>query len=285
MGRRYSLLERKNYNRPIIIERLKTKEKLKRIFFLVGLPRAGNTLLSSILNQNSDIAVTANSITADIVYNLFILKDITTFKNFPDHKSFNNIAHHVFDLYYKDWKQKYIIDRSCWGTRENLRILKETHKDIKIIVLTRDLIEVLASFILWSDKNPNNFHDRTNLKTIEERCENLMQGSILSHAILAIENLLLPENKDLYLLIRYNDLINNPNRVIKKIYKYLEIPPFQHHYTNLNQFKINGIEYNDDFVGRGLHHVKTDKIIKSTYDAYSVIPKSIIQRYKREWLM
>ena len=144
---------------------------------------------------------------------------------------------------------------------------------------------MLASFILWSDKNPNNFHDRTNLKTIEERCENLMQGSILSHAILAIENLLLPENKDLYLLIRYNDLINNPNDVIKKIYKYLEIPPFQHHYTNLNQFKINGIEYNDDFVGRGLHHIKTDKIIKSTYDAYSVIPKPIIQRYRKEWLI
>ena len=133
---------------------------IKKVFFLVGLPRAGNTLLSSILNQNSDIAVTANSITADILYNLFILKDITTFKNFPDHKSFNNIAYHVFDLYYKDWKQKYIIDRSSWGTRENLRILKETHKDIKIIVLIRDLIEVLASFILWSDKNPNNFHDR-----------------------------------------------------------------------------------------------------------------------------
>ena len=46
-----------------------------------------------------------------------------------------------------------------------------------------------------------------------------------------------------------------------------------------------GIEYNDDFVGRGLHHVKTDKIIKSTYDAYSVIPKSIIQRYRKEWLL
>ena len=47
---------------------------IKKVFFLVGLPRAGNTLLSSILNQNSDIAVTANSITADILYNLFILQ-------------------------------------------------------------------------------------------------------------------------------------------------------------------------------------------------------------------
>ena len=34
---------------------------MKKIFFLVGMPRAGNTLLSSILNQNPDIAVTPNT--------------------------------------------------------------------------------------------------------------------------------------------------------------------------------------------------------------------------------
>ena len=44
---------------------------MKEIFFLEGLPRAGNTLLGSILNQNPDIAVTANSITPDILYNIF----------------------------------------------------------------------------------------------------------------------------------------------------------------------------------------------------------------------
>jgi len=44
---------------------------MRKIFFLVGLPRAGNTLLGSILNQNPDIAVTANSITPDILYALY----------------------------------------------------------------------------------------------------------------------------------------------------------------------------------------------------------------------
>ena len=49
---------------------------IKKIFFLVGLPRAGNTLLGSILNQNPDIAVTANSITPDILYVLYRVKNL-----------------------------------------------------------------------------------------------------------------------------------------------------------------------------------------------------------------
>ena len=148
---------------------------IKKIFFLVGLPRAGNTLLGSILNQNSDIAVTANSITPDILYNIFRIKEFSIFKNYPDHKSFNNIAHHVFDLYYKDWNYKYIIDRGPWGVPSVLNILKETQEDIKIIVLVRDIIEVLASFIRWSHNRTDTFINKYNIKTIELKCDKLMQ--------------------------------------------------------------------------------------------------------------
>jgi hypothetical protein len=34
----------------------------RKLFFLVALPRSGNTLFASIMNQNKDIAATANSI-------------------------------------------------------------------------------------------------------------------------------------------------------------------------------------------------------------------------------
>lgn len=255
---------------------------MKKIFFLVGLPRAGNTLFSSIINQNPDIAVTANSITADIIYNLCKLKDLSSFKNYPDHRSFNNIAHHIFDLYYKDWNYKYIIDRSCWGTPDNLKIIKENQKNIKIIVLVRDIIEILASFILWSQKNPNTFIDQFNVKTVEEKCDKLMQedGIILKN-LLAIRHLLLPQNKDLYHLIEYNDFVKNPKQTIEEVYHYLEISKFKHRYINLNQFEINGMKYDDTVLGERLHFVKTDKVAKSNYDAYNIIPKTIVEKYKK----
>ena len=258
---------------------------MKKIFFLAGLPRAGNTLLSSILNQNPDIAVTPNSITTDILYHTFQLRDMSTFKNFPDHQSLNNIAHHVLDYYYKDWKQSYIIDRSPWGTPPNLKILKEIHQDIKILVLTRDLIEVLASYIRWSRKNPDNFIDKLKFETIEEQCHNLMHLTMISNALMGIKNLSSKENKSLCHFIKYNDLVKDPQRIIKEIYNYLEIPSFDHHYTDLDQFEINGIKYNDEGLGKELHLIRTDRVGKSEEDAYNLIPAAVVKEHRKEWLL
>jgi len=70
--------------------------KTKKIFYLAGLPRAGNTLLSSILNQNPKVKVSANSILSTITWNLFCLKENKVFKNFPDHKSLDNVIINIF---------------------------------------------------------------------------------------------------------------------------------------------------------------------------------------------
>jgi len=48
--------------------------KEKRIFYLCGLPRAGNTLLSTLFNQNPEISATANSVITEIFKDLNNLK-------------------------------------------------------------------------------------------------------------------------------------------------------------------------------------------------------------------
>ena len=55
------------------------------------MPRSGNTLFASVMNQNPEIAATANSITLEIMKDLFLLKEIDVFQNFPDHKSLDNV--------------------------------------------------------------------------------------------------------------------------------------------------------------------------------------------------
>ena len=254
---------------------------MKKIFFLVGLPRAGNTLLGSILNQNPDIAATANSITPDILYALYRIKYLSASDNFVDPQSFNNITHHVFDLYYKDWNYKYIIDRGPWGVPDVLNILKETQQDIKIIVLVRDIIEVLASFIRWSHNRTDTFINKFNVKTIEEKCDLLMQEDFLIEKNLqAVKHLLLPQNKNLCHWVEYNDLVEHPKRTIEGIYDYLKISKFKHRYVDLNQFEVNGMKYDDTIHGEGLHTIKSNKISKSNYDAYTLIPKSIVEKYR-----
>jgi len=255
---------------------------VKDIFFLCGLPRAGNTLFGSIMNQNPYIGVSANSICADMMGELFMLKHTDIFKNYPDHKSFDNVAKKVFENYYKDWPYSYIIDRAPWGYPINLKFLKETKSNIKIIVLVRDIIEVLGSFIRWSEKEPTSFVNQYDAKTIEEKCDMLMnKDGVIVKELIAVKHLIDQQPKEIYHLVEYNDLVENPKKTIDGVYKFLNISKFKHSFTNLDQFKVNGMEYDDTIVGQGLHTIKTDAIYKEKYDAYNIIPKSIIDKYKQ----
>ena len=255
---------------------------MKDIFFLCGLPRAGNTLFGSIMNQNPDVGVSANSICADMMGELFMLKHTDIFKNYPDHKSFNNVAKSVFENYYKDWNYKYIVDRAPWGYPVNLKFLKETRSNVKIIVLVRDVIEVLASFIRWSEREPTSFVNRYAAKTREEKCNMLMnKDGVIVKELIAIKHLLEHQSKEIYHLVEYNNLVEKPEKTINDIYEFLDIPKFKHRFTNLDQFKVNDIKYDEAIVGEGLHTIKTDAIYKDKYDAYNIIPKSIIDTYKQ----
>ena len=76
------------------------KNQSKKIFFLMALPRSGNTLFGSLINQNPNLVCTANSITLEIMKDLFLLKKTDVFYNFPDYKSLNNVMNSVFSLYF-----------------------------------------------------------------------------------------------------------------------------------------------------------------------------------------
>ncbi len=145
----------------------------RKLFFLVALPRSGNTLFASIMNQNPEIATTANSITLEILKELFLLKKTDTFQNYPDHKSLDNILNNVFNLYYKDWPQQIIIDRGpimVSGNPGNFELMQKHFKPgVKCIILLRDLMDVLASYIKWYTENPSAFPNKYGCKNNEEK--------------------------------------------------------------------------------------------------------------------
>tara|TARA_R110002020_G_scaffold48481_1_gene138145 strand:+ start:1000 stop:1791 length:792 start_codon:yes stop_codon:yes gene_type:complete len=253
--------------------------KNKKIFFLAGFPRAGNTLLTSILNQNPDICCTPNSITLEILNDLALLKKTDVFQNFPDEQSLDNVMDEVYDLYYKHWNFKYIIDRGPAGTPFNLAILKKHFKkEIKIIFLVRPILEVLASWISWANKTPNNYLKRV-AKNPTEACEWLMgpKGQIIKE-LTCMQNLLRPENKHHVLFVDFKDLVEKPSSMIKSIYSFLKIPSFKHRFTNLEQVVVNGLTYNDRILGEGVHTIKTNKLIKSKINV-NILPQEIIKKY------
>ena len=140
----------------------------KKIFFLVAMPRSGNTLFASIINQNPKIACTANSITLEIYKEIELLKQSDTFINYPDHKSLNNVLDSVYETYYKHWPQEVILDRGP-TTLVNIGLLnKHFRQPIRGVIIWRDLLDVLASYIKWFENEPTAFINK-NFNTIEEK--------------------------------------------------------------------------------------------------------------------
>ncbi len=253
---------------------------MKTIFYLSGLPRAGNTLFGSIMNQNPNIQVTGNSITAEMMWRITQLKETEWVSIFKDYCSLDCVIDNIIPNYYSKWAGNYIIDRAPWGTPDNLEMLKKhTKGKIKIIVLVRDINEILASFVRFSNKNKGNFISKT-YNTVDEKCDYLMSNDgLIDREYGAIRHLLEPQNLKYSHFIEYNDLVNNTEDEIDKVYDFLNIEKFKHKFVNLEQFKANGIMYDDFTLGGDLHTIKTNRIKRSDYDIKDILPKHIIDRY------
>ena len=257
----------------------------RKLFFLVALPRSGNTLLASILNQNPDIAATANSMTLEIMKELFLLKKTDVFKNYPDHKSLNNVLNTVFDNYYKDWPQKIIVDRGPVTTPGNINVMEQHFGNrFKVIVLLRDLMDVLASFVKWFENEPTAYPNQYG-KNIEEKLWVLMQDNgVIAKELKAIQNAFRFKNlkhfkyENICHFIKYDDLVKNPQQTINNLYQFLDEPLYPHQFSNLKQFQLNGIGYDDKELGNNLHMIRTE-VRKEDNPYKSMIPKSIVDAY------
>ena len=255
-------------------------KKNKQLFFLVAQPRSGNTLFASIMNQNPEIAATPNSITLEIMKDLFLLKDTDVFQNYPDHRSLDNVLDVVYDTYYKDWPQPIIIDRGPVMTPGNFALMQKHFKrPFKCIVLLRDLMDVLASYMQWYTENPDAFPNRYNLKNDEEKLAMIMnKDGAVAKDLEAIKNAYAHSN--ICYFVKYNDVVTNPEQEFRKIYEFMEEPYYPHYFENLQTLSVNGIQYDDKVVGSNMHKL-FDGPVRKVYNPYiEKIPKRIRKKYE-----
>ena len=251
----------------------------RKLFFLVAQPRSGNTLFASIMNQNKDIAATANSLTLEVMKDLFLLKKTDVFQNYPDHRSLDNVLDNVFNNYYQHWPQRIIIDRGPVTTKGNFELMQKHFKHgFKCIVILRDLIDVLASYMQWYTKNPDAFPNRYNCKTDEEKLMMIMNSKgAVAKELEAIKNSF--NYPGICHYVKYDDIVTNPEQEFRKIYQFLDEPYFNHRFSNLDQVNVNGLSYNDKVVGSNMHKL-FDGPVRKVYNPYiEKIPKSIKERY------
>jgi len=262
---------------------------MKQYYFLIGIPRTGNTLLSSILNQNPDLKVSANSFLDDHLYQTAMLSHTDKYQNFPDDNSLMNLMYGIFDSYYRDWNVKYIIDRGNWGTPINLNLLQKVFdNDIKIICTVRDIVEIIASFIkvspdrwrkeLEKEIQSNLRYNKSYKSELELLCEVIMRPkSQIETALFGLNNLFY-NHRDILHIVEYNDLVDNTEQTIREIYDFLNIEYYPHKFNYINQFEVNGVKYDDSIWGSDLHKLNK-KIKHSNYKVEDILTSELISKY------
>lgn len=259
----------------------------KTFYFMGGMPRAGGTLLSAILNQNKDIYVSPQSSLPNILANVY---NQYQGKENQDSDQFSNIFN-VMDIiiptFYKDNNKKYIIDRNfCW-TEPYPYLVLENHlkNDIKIICPVRDILGVLASWNSLCEKDKNNLYDKEiskiykdGRKIADKRAEYFFNyvGSEggLNSVLNGLQRVLYPEFKDKILLVEYDDLTTNPKIVIDNIYSFLNIENFDHTYDSFSVIH----KYTDAW-GIKNHHKIKEQIDRTSYDYSKIFSRNTIDKY------
>lgn len=261
---------------------------MKKIYFTTGLPRSGNTLFASILNQNPNITATGHSATPDIFAAINQAESKKIFSYWKDQNAINNVYSSIFHSFYKDYKTPYVIERADWISPFNMSMLyRYTPNEIKIVILVRDILDIIKSFLVLCQNNPNFFinqiyndlnPDTLYLPELEEKADIIMSKEGFINFILLSINFL-NNNNLLHLchFVEYNDLIENPKEVFDKVYDFYGIDRFSHNFESLQQLSVNGIIYDDTLLGAPMHELRTSGITKKEHNI--VLPDKVISKY------
>ena len=237
----------------------------KTYHFLSGLPRSGNTLLSAILNQNPDIYSSPLSpLTALFWASENHLNNLeSTNRNVENKNRTEKLLSLFISNFYADVKKPIIIDRDkTWGTPGNLDIIKKYITPApKIIFTVRDILEILASFIkmkatyLINDTTDSNSYINNYYSAEDAIAEHLMgTNGDIDKCLLSLSSAFYPENKGIFHIVEYNDLVLRPEETMSGIYKFLELPDYRHDFKNIQKVESD----KDILLGfpRNMHDVR-----------------------------
>ena len=262
----------------------------KKYYFMAGLPRAGSTLLSTLLNQNPRIYSGPSSPVLGAMYAThenFQSNELYT--GYPKPNQVNEIVGSVIEHWYSDIDKPVVIDKNrAWCARVPF-IEGYIKQEAKIIVPVRRIDEILASILTMIKRNPFqegqpriNFVDEYLVKANipindENRCQHLLNPDGIIWESLNATKLGVEEgHSDKFHYVDYNDLVNDPQRELDKIYTFLGEESFEHSFNGLsNQHR------EDDLTTYGLSdmHEVHSKLEKTSSDPSEVLPSSIIELY------
>lgn len=207
---------------------------------ICGLPRSGSTLLCNILNQNPKFHASSTSPVLGVV-----TKSLNVLSASPDVKgdfardseATKNRIIRSLRAYCKEWYREHgdktVFDK-CRGWSLHPLELRELYPESKIIVLVRNLPDVLASLEKQHEKT-SIFHENPDPlgRTIHARYEALFSKSgMIGKPLQGIQETILRKQVEVF-YFKFEEFCADPKGVMNKLYCYLMEDEFEHDFENV----------------------------------------------------
>jgi sulfotransferase len=246
---------------------------MNSFYFISGLPRSGSTLLSSILKQNpkfyADIASPVEALTENAIdiltgteSNLIVTEDQR-----------KNLIYGIFEGYYKHLQEPVIFDSSrCWTKKTNF--LKALFPYTKILCPVRNVVSILNSFEVILNKNcfyTKQINEKVFSQNIFVRINELFQREIVDYYFFLKEGYTL--NPEMIYFIEYENLCKEPEKTMRLVYEFLEMPHYSHDYEN--------VEYSNENFDK-VCRIKDLHTVKKSVEynpPRNILPPEIVKKY------
>lgn len=237
----------------------------KTLHFLSGIPRSGSTVLAAILNQNpqTHVSTTSGLVHAlDGMANTWHSAGLLN-ENDPNRTKLAATMRGTIDSFYEDTDKPVIIDKSRgWPIPEIMQAMGQVlQRPPKIIATVRSVPDCAASFVRVA--KPENLD------------EFMASGQLMDHLKAAYISLQTGYSyaPECFLFVEYEDLIANPKEQLERIHVFLELPPYDYDFNNIDGSSV--AEDDEHLHGyAGMHDIKP--VLKSLHNQH---PRDLLKHH------
>ncbi len=229
----------------------------RRFHFLSGLPRSGSTLLAALLGQNPRFRTGMSSPVAGLVHALLgEMSARNEFSVFFTDAQRQRLLRSVFTQYYADAPQPVVVDTNrSWCARMDL--LAQLFPQARVIACVREVSWIVDSIERLVRRNvfqPSILFQFQAGGTVYTRANALAApDGLIGHAYDALKQAFYGTHSERLMLVQYESLVADPERVLAAIYDFLEEAPFAH---DVEHIAFDAADYDAQAGTPGLHTVR-----------------------------
>ncbi|MEM6676964.1 MAG: sulfotransferase [Pseudomonadota bacterium] len=218
----------------------------RKFHFISGLPRSGSTLTAALLRQNPRFHAGMSSPISGLFEGMIAQVSAgTELSTMVSEAQRERMLRAIFESYYAEHPEEVIFDTSrAWTAK--LPALLRLFPEARLICLVRNVAWIMDSLERQVRANAFEhtrlFHAQGERATVYTRVEALAGANrLVGFPWHALREACYSEFADRLIIVEYDLLVSRPAEVMGLLYQFLEEPPFEHDFSNV-EFDAPGFD-------------------------------------------